>query len=212
MNGETIIDALKKKFGVSTDIDLADTLGITNVTLHNWRHKGVSPRKVAHAIKKATVTSAKNARQKAEREILIKPITEFQQINKYQPADNYWVFQPNDDELIILKNKLDKSNGIYLFYDSRGRSIYAGKTTHSLWSRINQSFNNTVKRSRIYQPKYGTITNPKSKLIRVHEVAEYFSAYEVERNAINDFEALIVRAFANDLTNHQMPRFRCEDS
>jgi hypothetical protein len=51
----------------------------------------------------------------------------------------------------------------------------------------------------------------KSRQIRrlsvpIFELAAYFSAYEVEKDLINKLEALLVRAFANDLLNVRMER------
>ena len=42
----------------------------------------------------------------------------------------------------------------------------------------------------------------------LHDLATYFSAYEVADVMIDDLEALMVRSFANDLLNIRMERFR----
>jgi hypothetical protein len=41
----------------------------------------------------------------------------------------------------------------------------------------------------------------------LHEIASYVSAYEIPTDLISKLEALIVRAFANDLLNVRMEKF-----
>jgi hypothetical protein len=43
--------------------------------------------------------------------------------------------------------------------------------------------------------------------VPLHEIAYYFSAYEVEVGMIDELESLLIRSFANDLLNVQMGRF-----
>ena len=43
--------------------------------------------------------------------------------------------------------------------------------------------------------------------VRLSRMSGYFSAYEVSDDLIDTFEALIVRAFANDLLNSKMENF-----
>jgi hypothetical protein len=43
--------------------------------------------------------------------------------------------------------------------------------------------------------------------VPLHEIAYYFSAYEVEIGMIDELESLLIRSFANDLLNVQMGRF-----
>jgi len=45
----------------------------------------------------------------------------------------------------------------------------------------------------------------KNQPVALHEIASYMSAYAVADDLINKLEALIVRAFANDLLNVRMP-------
>ena len=43
--------------------------------------------------------------------------------------------------------------------------------------------------------------------IPLHDIAAYFSAYQVADGMINEVEAMLVRSFANDLLNKRMERF-----
>jgi hypothetical protein len=42
--------------------------------------------------------------------------------------------------------------------------------------------------------------------MKLHELAAYFSAYSVADEMINELEALLVRAFPNDLLNKRMEK------
>jgi hypothetical protein len=44
-------------------------------------------------------------------------------------------------------------------------------------------------------------------LVSLHDIAAYFSAYQVVDGMIDDLESLLVRSFANDLLNIRMERF-----
>ncbi len=109
---------------------------------------------------------------------------------------------------------------IYLFYDSRGRSIYAGKTEEqSLWSEMTNAFNRrrgeVQKIKRVKHPVRNVQfrgAEEKRRLIvdrpvLLRDLAHYFSAYSVPEGLIGKLEALIVRAFANDLLNIKMENF-----
>jgi len=41
----------------------------------------------------------------------------------------------------------------------------------------------------------------------LHELAAYFSAYEVHPLMISNLESLVIRSFANDLLNKKMEHF-----
>jgi hypothetical protein len=43
--------------------------------------------------------------------------------------------------------------------------------------------------------------------VRLHELAEYVSAYQVADEMIGDIESLLIRAFPNDLLNKKIENF-----
>jgi len=49
--------------------------------------------------------------------------------------------------------------------------------------------------------------NIKSTLVRIYDLSWYFSAYEVEKDQIDDVEALLIRVCTNSLINLANPRF-----
>jgi hypothetical protein len=116
-----------------------------------------------------------------------------------------------------LKERLNSTHGIYVFHDSRGRAIYAGKAQRqTLWMEMNLAFNRdrgevqSIKRvdhptNRVaYKHADDGRRLIKRQPIALHEIASYMSAYEVADELIGKLEALILRAFANDLLNVRM--------
>jgi len=120
-----------------------------------------------------------------------------------------------------VKSELRAAKGIYLFYDSRGRALYAGKAVEqSLWAEMNSVFNRArdeVQRIKLVSHPYRNVEYKGSdenvrritrRPVRLHDLATYFSAYEISPpGMISMFEALIIRAFANDLLNVKMESF-----
>jgi hypothetical protein len=104
--------------------------------------------------------------------------------------------------------ELKDHNGIYIFFDSRGRAIYAGKAVQQkLWSEIKSAFNRqrgevqTIKRVAHPNKNY---TFRRSEPVALHAIAAYLSAYAVPIGLVSKIEALLVRGFANDLLNTRM--------
>ena len=104
--------------------------------------------------------------------------------------------------------------GIYIFYDSLGKAIYAGKTEkkdrksgekrkNSLWDEMKSAYNRNRSAQSIVKFNYSNKRLSKQKYY-LYETACYVSAYRVDELAIRDFEALIIRSFPNDLTNVRM--------
>jgi hypothetical protein len=120
-----------------------------------------------------------------------------------------------------VKEELLKAVGIYVFYDSRGRALYAGKAVdQSLWAEMNSVFNRSrdevqrIKlvshpwRNQIYVSSTEKIRRITDRPVKLFDLATYFSAYEISpTEMIPMFEALIIRAFANDLLNVRMENF-----
>jgi hypothetical protein len=113
-----------------------------------------------------------------------------------------------------LEAELRTKRGVYLFYDSRGRALYAGKAKQqSLWQEMKSAFN----RDRADLQTLERVQHPKSNVafrvaaekdrkivarqVPLTELAHYFSAYEVDTDFIDQFEALLIHAFPNDLLN-----------
>lgn len=226
VNGKELIDQVRRSIAVvgsapPTDRALADYLGISITGLANWRAREViTARQMAGLL--ASVAKASKRRSESE---AITPIVEFFQIQrtKVGNGDTCRIFDAGkgDDEhpyLSGLKRELEGHRGVYIFYDSRGRALYAGKTkAQSLWKEINLAYNrdrdpNLQRIMRVQHPErrqdFRTSDEMRRQIrpinVRLHELAEYVSAYQVVDGMIGDIESLLIRAFPNDLLNKKI--------
>lgn len=221
MRASELITALSKKLGTTSQSELAAVLGVSVGTLINWKNRDedLSATQVASALSK----SRSAAVQKAQLET-IQPIVEFFAIQRCQSGRNasWLVFNGGKDASLYargLRNTLEDSHGIYVFYDSRGQALYVGKAREqTIWREMNLAFNrkrNIQKitlvshpdRNQEFKPGYEKLRQPKDMLLELYDLAYYFSAYHVDDGMIDDLEALMVRSFANNLLNVRMETF-----
>lgn len=224
MTGKAAIDALKKKFKVSTDRALATRLGMTGQAIQDWKKRTrVSSDDLARVAFRARKAGAAHSQRSA-----IRPFVEFFEIDACEVGRGskcvlFDTLDENDRKhpyLHGLKEELDAHHGVYIFFDSRGQAIYAGKARRqSLWKEMNLAFNRergeiqSIKRVRHPSRRVQYRTSDEKarqivdKQVPLSELAAYFSAYEVADGMINDVEALLVRSFANNLLNKRMERF-----
>lgn len=228
MNGKEFLDAVAQKLmkvkGTSSvsDTVVAKFLGVTPAALANYRKGNMSERQMMNLL-----DSYAKARLEEMVESTVVPLVEFLPIDWHETTSGrFEVFSENDGSskphpyLSGLKKRLGERHGIYVFHDSRGRSIYAGKAQRlTLWTEINNAFNRDRREvqsiKRVAHPEkkvaYKGLEEKRRQIVRknvpLHEIASYFSAFEVPDRLIGKFEALIVRAFANDLLNVRMENF-----
>ena len=224
MKGNLVVAALKKKFRVTTDRALGERLGITNQAIHNWKTRpSVTVLQIAGIVSSAHRAATSSAQANA-----IRPIVEFFPIGrslskqkiKYEVFGNNVVDGKKHPYLLGLRNELESNYGVYVFFDSRGQAIYTGKARRqSLWREMKAAFNRErgeiQKIKRVSHPTRKVAyrnSDEKARQIRdhivpLHELAAYFSAYEVADSMIGELEAMLVRSFANDLLNVRMERF-----
>jgi hypothetical protein len=222
VNGDKALAALKKKLKIKTDRALARRIGVTEDTIQNWKKtKEFSSLQFAGLVSKAMKSAAKEAQLSA-----IQPVVEFYRIQKCKLGQGIRLFNENDENGTAhpyrsgLKKGLEDSRGVYIFFDSRGSAIYAGKARRqSLWREMNLAFNRDrgevqqIKRVRHPENRVQYRTPEEksrqigSHVVPLHELASYFSAYQVSDGMIDELEALLVRSFANDLLNKKMERF-----
>lgn len=221
MNTKKLLSALEKKLETSSQQELANALGVSVQTLLNWKNggNGITEIQIANAISKCRHAAVKHAHYHA-----IKPIVEFYPIDVDDSSQKvkYELFKTRKDASefnIGLRKALSGARGIYIFYDSRGRALYAGKAKEqSLWAEMKSVFNRDRKTQKVYRvahperkqeflPAYEFNRQPKETQLQLCDYAAYFSAYKVDDGMIDDLEALLVRGFANDLLNIKMERF-----
>ncbi|MDO8414780.1 MAG: hypothetical protein Q7S87_01065 [Agitococcus sp.] len=176
------------------------------------------------AIQKAESIAIKNTEANA-----VKPIVEFFKLEKCLAprGGKFELFSVEDDGSVHLylsglRAELEKHHGVYVFSDSRGHAIYVGKARQqSLWKEMNLAFNRNrgevqkIKKVRHPARNQAFKTSEEKRrqiqpsAMALHEIAVYFSAYQVADGMVNELEAMLVRSFANDLLNIRMEHF-CE--
>lgn len=228
MDGAEFIEGVKRKLsdegtGTITNRQIADHLGITVQALKNWRKRNaVTVRQMVGVLSKSRMKAVEQAEKQA-----IRPIVEFFKLTPTNSkggvrTEIFGVRQGEGADhpyLRGLRNELEAHHGIYIFYDSRGRALYAGKARQQkLWREINNAYNrdrSVQKIRRVKHPerrqKFRT-SDEKQRQIRLrtvplHDLAGYFSAYDVVDGLIGELESLLIRGFANDLLNIKMEKF-----
>ncbi|MDE8345738.1 MAG: hypothetical protein POH28_06110 [Acidocella sp.] len=224
VTGEAIVDGFRRIFRVSNDSDVAIKLGVTSGAISQWRQlKTITARQIIGLVLKSQEAAVRQVEKAG-----IQPVVEFFPLNKkrvgkgnnFEMFDDHAGSQEPHPYLSGLKAELESHHGVYVFFDSSGRAIYAGKARiQNLWKEMNLVFNRnrkdlqTIKRVKHPSIKstYKTSDEKSRQIIGVsiplHELAAYVSAYAVKDGLISVVEAMLVRSFANDLLNKRMERF-----
>lgn len=222
MKGKDVVAALRKKLRTKTTKETAARVGLTSQGIRNWqnRRNDVKPSDVARLVAKAQ--EAERARVETTS---IRPIVEFHPIDRAKPDVWFDIFDVRDGGKSKhpyregLRQELEEHRGVYIFYDSRGRALYAGKAARTtLWREMKSAFNRDrgvqmIKRVRHperrqrYRNSDERARQIRAKQVGLHDLAHYFGAYAVQDGMINELESLLVRGFANDLLNVRMEKF-----
>lgn len=221
MKAKPLLEALAKKLKTTSQASLASALGVSVMTLHNWKskNKSLTAGQLANAISKSKVAAVKNSQFQT-----IQPIVEFYSIDpcKTRNGGSWQILETGSAVNSYrngLRSALEHANGVYIFYDSRGKALYAGKAKdQSLWKEMNLAFNRDRELQKIslthhpdrnqeFRPGHEKLRQPKRTQLELSDLAGYFSAYKIEYGMIDDLEALLVRGFANDLLNAKMETF-----
>lgn len=220
MEGNQVVQLLKKKFKLNTDKALVTKLGISPAGLNIWKNRvNVTPRQLVSLLATAMNHVEKEAVRNAEHNS-VKTIVEYFPINKVQSRSGvkFELFDCSSSHLYLdgLRAELGRHHGIYVFYDSRGHAIYVGKAREQkLWKEMNLAFNrirDVQKIMRVRHPERNQVfkTSDEKKrgikhaTVRLYDIASYFSAYQVADGMVNSVEAMLVRSFANDVLNVRM--------
>ena len=195
----TVMIACLKKDGY-TKHQIAEMLSVSDSRLNTIKKTGLERKSVmerwAQKMKKSTVKHTLNN--------IYDSICELEEITM---GESHIVFKKSNKDTKDYLKRLQKEKGIYIFYDSVGKAIYAGKTENQT---LFDEMNNVLSRNRgdaqvIYKKRWNKISKYSYKL---KEVAAYVSAYQVRDEFISNIEALFVRAFPNDLTNVRIEKIQ----
>lgn len=221
MNAIELIAELKRKYGIRTNRALAAKLGMSEVALNNWsrRVKPLTPRQVANALESSAASAVESSQRGTIRALVeFFPIEahEVGKVGKYEvvPTGN-----TAGQHYTGLRKVLESEKGLYIFYDTRGRALYAGQTKkQNIWKEMNLAFNRDRSAQTVTLAKHPKkdvqfltanekVRQPRSVNLKLHDLAAYFSAFAVADGMIDELEALLVRAFPNDLLNYKMEKF-----
>ena len=223
MNITDFVEFIKERRSgqFKTNNDVAQYLGTRAAQLSNWRtrKRDLTNREIAGLFERSRKAAVEEAQSTA-----IKPIVEFYPVERVlsRQAANWELFASDDEAPLPargLRNALDNARGVYVFYDTRGRALYVGMTEKlTLWKEMNKAFNRDRSRQELFRVGHPTknqeFVTASEKARQIKQVAvvladltAYFSAYEVTQGMINVIEALLIRAFANDLLNKKMENF-----
>ena len=129
MHPSELFDELKKQHDVASCSDIARLIGLTpaRISQMQTRSKNLSARQIASYIAKA----AERGKQEALSDP-IRPVVEMYPLGAIESKQGAkWELlatSKSNKRNQLLKQHLLAAKGIYLFFDSLGRAIYAGKT------------------------------------------------------------------------------------
>lgn len=227
MRGEELIKVIEDRLEAESgkkpsSQDVCDHLGLTPYLLKQYRgYEALTPKQTVGLMDR--FARAVEGRLKDE---AVMPIVEFFELQRVptQQGRSYQIFPIREDgrELRFaagLRRRLGSARGVYIFQDSRGRAIYAGKAeVQDLWTEMNNAYNRGrdevqfIKKADhpVWKGAYRDASASGKQIVKravpLHEIAAYASVYEVADGMIGKVEALIVRAFANDLLNIRMEK------
>lgn len=218
MNAKKLLKEIKLKLKMRTDRQLTSAIGITQPTLIHWRNERVNLtiKQVSAIIVKAIKRGECNARKYS-----IKPIIEYYpiKVTESKHGEKKEIINISGIREKKIKETLSKEHGIYVFYNSQCNAIYIGKAKKlNLWGEMKNAFNRARDPQVLWHVKHpstGTVFSPayekerqiEKRKVYLHDIALYFSAYSIEKDFIDNAEALLIRIFANDLTNEKMEKF-----
>lgn len=222
MKSTELLRHLAKKMSAVSETELAAVLGLPGHQLSHWRKESttLSPLQVANAIANAHKTAKSHAHSTA-----VKALVEFHPITATavgRSGKSLQVFPTGPDAGRYLTGLCEvlaqAKSGLYIFYDSRGKALYAGQTKkQNIWKEMNFAFNRERSAQVMTLVRHPTndvnfrsahvkVRQPTSSTLKLHDLATYFSAFEVVPEMVDDFEALLIRAFPNDMLNYKMEK------
>jgi hypothetical protein len=203
MDGNDLVEQLRKKFDCASDRDLAAVLGYTPMGIVQVKNQSVTERRVAEIVNKARVAAVKQA-------AAVRPIVEFFPLDE----DGDFLSKSQPDH-VHLRKLLSQACGIYSFYNSELEVIYIGKTVErNIFAEAKNAYRREMlhyERYRVHHPR-GRFANANDGKVRkiskaalsLHDAAQYFSAYALNAEMISPIETLLIRMLPNDLLNVRM--------
>jgi hypothetical protein len=184
MTGEQLVRILEEDFSIK----------IGPATKSQWRKKKrISPTILRNALNKMRAQTLERA---------IVPIAEYHYLDDdHGKSVNSLANRINNERLIV---KLQgQEGGIYAFFDSTGELVYVGKTTKNLFTEIQQRYSGKKIHFRTLSKKGKSKWNTWA----VKDVAQFISAYGVDKAFATNVEALLTRLIINIASNIRVESF-----
>lgn len=187
----------KKQWNAS---QLADFLGLSAAAVSGILNKGrvqrASLEKMMDRIEEGITLNTLNS--------IYSPICELEEI---KVGCEQITFKKKSKNVSEQLERLKGTNGVYIFYDSVGKAIYAGRAIdQTLFDEMNKVLvRNRTNAQIIYRQDKGQM---RKSVYYIADAAHYISAYDVRPELIPSFEAILVNAFPNDLTNIRMEKHK----
>jgi hypothetical protein len=212
MKGNILVEILGKELKTSKKTAIARALNVSPTLISNLANqkRELSARQVGNIIRRivnyTTNTLIDNA---------VETIVEYFPV---EPHKNRTRWHPlNKSSHPELAELLEKSVGIYVYYNSEGKVIYLGKAERSLMSEMIQTYNRSFKDNYVifavrhprdrFKPKPdGTMRSLRKQEVILADTASFFSCYKVDSGLILSLEALLIRIAANNLINVRMEK------
>lgn len=211
MTGEELFQVLRKAMQTKTDKTVSDGAIAQLLDMHQSRLSQLKTKELTAKQVGLMISGARKfGYQQAERDA-IRPIVEFLPLGKARSKQGArWEMfstgsatHPNT-YLKGLRAELERAKGIYVFHDTRGRALYAGKAVKvTLWAEMTNAFNRAreVQKVRLVahpaKSKRFSPDDGKRKILptalQLHDMARYVSAYQVAPGFISRFEAILLR-------------------
>jgi hypothetical protein len=103
----------------------------------------------------------------------------------------------------LLTKLQQQEGGIYAFFDSAGELVYVGKTTKKLFGEMQQRYAG----KRIDFRTLSKNGKPKWNHWKIKDVAQFVSAYGVDKAFVTNIEALLTRLILNITSNLRVENF-----
>jgi len=170
------------------------SIKIGAATKSQWRRKkNISPTILRNALNKMRIQTLERA---------IVPIAEYHYLEDEHGKNVDSLHSRLNDQKLTTQLK-DQYGGIYAFFDSAGELIYVGKTTNNLFTEIEARYIGKKIKFRVISKQGKSKWNASS----LKNVAQFMSAYGVDKAFVTNVEALLTRLIINMASNIRIENF-----
>jgi hypothetical protein len=167
----------------------------------------IGPATRSQWLKKKQISSTifRNALKKVRTQTLehaISPIAEYHYVDgDHEENVDSFANRLNNRQLVTQLQR--QEGGIYAFFDSTGELVYVGKTTKNLFTEMQQRYKN----KKIFFRTLSSKGKAKWNSWVIEDVAQFVSAYGIDKAFVTNIEALLTRLIINMGSNIKVESF-----